>query len=46
MVIKRYSFAITRWNLTKDFRCPVCGHDIAIKGKLHSSGQSVPFALF
>jgi len=46
MVIKRYSFAVTRWNLTKDMRCPVCGHDIPIKGKLHPSGHSYPYALF
>jgi pyruvate formate lyase activating enzyme len=45
-VIKRYSFAITRWNVTKDMRCPVCGHDIAIKGKLHPGGPSVPYSIF
>jgi pyruvate formate lyase activating enzyme len=41
IVIKRYSFAITRWNLTKDMRCPVCGCEIPIKGKLHVTGRSV-----
>jgi pyruvate formate lyase activating enzyme len=46
MVIKRFSFEITRWNLTKDMRCPVCGHDIPIVGKLHPSGVSVPYAIF
>lgn len=46
LVIKRYSFEITKWNLTKDMRCPVCGHDIPIKGKLHASGSSYPYALF
>ncbi len=46
LVIKRYSFEITKWNLTKDMRCPVCGHDIPIKGKLHSSGNRYPYALF
>src|SRR3989304_2639691 len=45
-VIKRYSFEITRWNLTKDMRCPVCGHEIPIKGKLHPSGYSFPYPLF
>ena len=45
-LIKRYNFMITRWNLTKDMRCPVCGHEIPIKGKLHTSGQSYPYALF
>ncbi len=46
LLIKRYSFEITRWNLTKDMRCPVCGHEIPIKGRLHASGQSFPYALF
>jgi len=46
LVIKRYSFEITRWNLTKDMRCPVCSHEIPIKGKLHPSGYSYPYALF
>jgi pyruvate formate lyase activating enzyme len=46
LLIKRYSFEITRWNLTKDMRCPVCAHQIPIKGKLHASGGSFPYALF
>lgn len=46
LVIKRYSFEIVRWNLTKDMRCPVCGYEIPIKGKLHASGYSYPYALF
>ena len=46
LVIKRYSFEITKWNLTKDMRCPVCGQEIPIKGKLHTSGNPYPFALF
>jgi pyruvate formate lyase activating enzyme len=46
MLIKRYSFAVTRWNLTKDMRCPVCGQSIPIKGTLHPSGHSLPYALF
>lgn len=46
MLIKRYSFEITKWNLTKDMRCPVCGHEIPIKGKLHPGGYSYPYALF
>jgi pyruvate formate lyase activating enzyme len=45
-VIKRYSFEITRWNLTKDMRCPVCGHQIPIKGQLHTTGSKFPYALF
>jgi len=46
LVIKRYSFEITRWNLTKENRCPVCGHTIPIKGKLHPAGSALPYALF
>ncbi len=46
LVIKRYSFEITKWNLTKDMRCPVCGHEIPIKGKLHPSSNTHPYALF
>jgi len=46
LVIKRLSFEILRWNLTKDMRCPVCGHEIPIKGKLHQTGSSFPYALF
>jgi pyruvate formate lyase activating enzyme len=45
-VIKRYSFEITKWNLTKDMRCPVCGQEIPIKGRLYASGHSYPYALF
>jgi len=45
-VIKRYSFEIAKWNLTKDMRCPVCGTAIPIKGRLHPSGSSLPYALF
>jgi pyruvate formate lyase activating enzyme len=46
LVIKRYNLEITRWNLTKDMRCPVCGQEVPIKGKLHASGHSYPYALF
>jgi pyruvate formate lyase activating enzyme len=46
LLIKRYSFEITQWNLTKDMRCPVCSNPIPIKGTLHQSGGSFPYALF
>jgi pyruvate formate lyase activating enzyme len=46
LLIKRFSFEITKWNLTKDMRCPACGQEIPIKGKLHTSGYSYPYALF
>jgi len=46
LVIKRYNFEITKWNLTRDMKCPVCGRETPIKGKLHSSGGAFPYALF
>ena len=46
LLIKRYSFEITKWNLTKDMRCPVCNTGIPIKGRLHPSGAPFPYALF
>jgi pyruvate formate lyase activating enzyme len=46
LLIKRYSFEITKWNLTKDKRCPVCGREIPIMGTLHPSGYSFPYSLF
>jgi len=46
LLIKRFSFEIVKWNLTKDMRCPNCGQSIPIKGKLHPSGYSYPYALF
>jgi len=45
-VIKREGFEITKWNLTSDMHCPVCGEKIPIKGKYHSSHQPFPYALF
>ena len=46
LLIKRFSFEIARWNLTKDMRCPVCGYAIPIRGKLHASGYTYPYGLF
>jgi len=46
LLIKRLSFEITKWNLTKDMRCPACGQEIPIKGKLHADGYAYPYALF
>jgi pyruvate formate lyase activating enzyme len=46
LLIKRHSFEITRWNLTKDMHCPVCGHKIPIMGQLHQTGARFPYALF
>jgi pyruvate formate lyase activating enzyme len=45
-LIKRAAFDITQWNLTSDMRCPVCGHQIPIKGKLYQNMQRFPYALF
>jgi pyruvate formate lyase activating enzyme len=46
LLIKRFSFEIAKWNLTKDMRCPACGHDIPIKGPLQTSGTGYPYAVF
>lgn len=45
-VIRRYGFDITQWNLTEENKCPVCGHQIPIKGKLYQNHQKFPYALF
>jgi pyruvate formate lyase activating enzyme len=45
-VIKRFSFEITQWNLTSDMRCPVCGLQIPIKGKVYHSSLRYPYSLF
>jgi pyruvate formate lyase activating enzyme len=45
LVVRRFSFEISRWNLTKDMRCPACGHKIAIEGEFHGGGLSYPYAL-
>ena len=46
LLIKRFSFEIARWKLTKDMRCPACGREIPIKGKLYAGGYAYPYALF
>ncbi len=45
-IIRRYAFDITQWNVTEDNKCPVCGQQIPIKGKLHQSFQRFSYALF
>jgi len=45
-IIKRFGFEITQWNLTSDMRCPVCGQQIPIKGKLYHSNMRFPYSLF
>lgn len=45
-VIKRYSFDIAQWNLTPDMRCPVCGQQIPIKGKVYQNNLRYPYSLF
>jgi pyruvate formate lyase activating enzyme len=46
LLVKRHSFEITKWNLTQNMHCPVCGQHIPIKGRLYPSGASFPYALF
>jgi pyruvate formate lyase activating enzyme len=45
-VIRRNNFDITQWNLTNDMKCPVCGNQIPIKGKLWQSNLRFPYSLF
>ena len=45
LVVKRYSFEIVKWNLTKDMRCPACGYNIAIKGQFEPTGASNPYSI-
>jgi pyruvate formate lyase activating enzyme len=45
-VIRRFSFDITEWKLTKDMKCPVCGQQIPIKGKYHIADSHLPYSLF
>jgi pyruvate formate lyase activating enzyme len=45
LVIKRFSFEIVKWHLTKDMKCPECGRAIAIKGQFHPSGLAYPYAV-
>jgi pyruvate formate lyase activating enzyme len=33
LLIKRFSFTVTRWNLRRDKTCPKCGEKIAISGR-------------
>lgn len=46
LLIKRFSFEITKWNLTKNMQCPVCSREIPIRGKLYAGGYTYPYALF
>jgi len=46
LLIKRFSFEIAKWNLTKDMRCPACGQNIPITGALHTTGTGYPYSVF
>ena len=45
LIIKRFSFEIVKWHLTKDMKCPECGRAIAIKGQFHPGGLAYPYAV-
>jgi pyruvate formate lyase activating enzyme len=45
LVVKRFSFEIVKWNLTKHMRCPKCGYNIAIKGQFETTGSSHPYSI-
>ena len=44
VVVKRWGFSITEWNLSEDMKCRFCGARIAIKGRFW--GASKPEGLF
>lgn len=46
LLIKRFSFEILKWNLTKDMLCPSCGRSIPIAGKFYPMGYAYPYTLF
>jgi pyruvate formate lyase activating enzyme len=46
LLIKRFSYEIVKWSLTKNMACPACGHSIPIKGQLHPTSVAYPYALF
>ena len=43
VVIGRYGFDITSWNLDKDNKCIYCGYKIPIVGRLESSVREIRF---
>jgi pyruvate formate lyase activating enzyme len=45
LLVKRFSFDVVQWRLTKDMRCPECGEKIAIKGEFHPGGYSHPYTI-
>jgi pyruvate formate lyase activating enzyme len=45
LVVKRFSFEIVKWNLTKNMCCPACGQNIAMRGQFHPSGSNYPYSL-
>ena len=45
LLVKRFSFDVVKWHLTKDMRCPECGEKIAIKGEFHPGGYSYPYTI-
>ena len=42
LLIKRYSFEIVKWQLTKEMRCPACGENIAVKGQFIRADSHTP----
>jgi len=45
LLIKRFSFEIVKWSLTKNMQCPACGTSIPIKGKFEPAGYSHPYSI-
>lgn len=45
LLIERYGFEVSKWNLTDKMQCPKCGTPIAIKGQREFRETWYPFAV-
>lgn len=45
LLVERYGFEITKWNLTEKMQCPKCTTPIAIKGRYEARGTWHPLAV-
>lgn len=41
LLIERYGFSISKWNMKPDNTCPKCGEAIAVKGHFHKSRYTI-----
>jgi len=45
LLVERFGFEITKWNLTEEMQCPKCDTPIAIKGRYEARGTWHPLAV-